>query len=102
MGREISGVICSRCQIVNKVRIEQQDELSLEELKNLIYEGFISKFLKVFLTNKTRNTNGKTCGFDNIRKYFDAVQFGAKKVNTALPIFFRQGLFFGSIQETGS
>ena len=55
---------------------------------DLIYEGFNSKFLKAFLSTKTRKPNGKTCGFGNIRKHFDAVQFGAKQANIALPISF--------------
>ena len=56
--------------------------------KDILYEGLNSKFLKAFISMKVVKTNGKTCSYDNIRKYFDAVQFGAKEADILLPIAF--------------
>ena len=46
--------------------------------------------LKVFVATKTTKPNGKTASFENIRKYFDAVQWGAKEMNALLPVSFYQ------------
>ena len=76
------------------VKVLTTEELNVRHIfhwknkKNIIYEGFNSDFFKVFLSTKTRKVNGKTCGFGNIRNFFDAVQFEAKQANTALPIYF--------------
>ena len=76
-------------------------ELSKEELadrkkyfwKNkhdLVYSGLNPKFLKAFLSTKVVKQNGKTMSYDNIRKYFDAIQFGAAEVDCLLPVSFYQ------------
>ena len=54
--------------------------------KDLVYEGLNSKFLKVFVASKAKKTSGKTSSFEHIRKYFDAVQWGAKEVNAMIPV----------------
>ena len=75
--------------------------LSAEELQDkkkyywknthdLVYEGFNPKFLKAFLSTRVKKENGKTMSYDNIRKYFDAIQFGAAEVDCLLPVSFYQ------------
>ena len=58
--------------------------------EDLVYDGLNSKVLKVFVATKTTKPNGKTASFKNIRKYFDAVQWGAKEMNALLPVSFYQ------------
>ena len=76
-------------------------ELSEEELadrkkyfwKNkhdLVYSGLNPKFLKAFLSTKVVKQNGKTMSYDNIRKYFDAIQFAAAEVDCLFPVSFYQ------------
>ena len=55
---------------------------------DLLYEGLNTKFVKAFLSTKVVKGNGKTMSFDNIRKYFDAIQFGATEVGALLPVSF--------------
>ena len=56
--------------------------------KDLVYEGMNPKFLKAFLSTKVIKKNGQTTSYDHIRKYFDAVQFGAKEISVLLPVGF--------------
>ena len=55
---------------------------------NLVYEGLNPKFVKAFLSTKVIKSNGKTMSYDNIRKYFDAIQYGASEVDQLLPVSF--------------
>ena len=57
---------------------------------DLVYSGLNPKFLKAFLSTKVLKENGKTMSYDNIRKYFDAIQFGAAEVDCLLPVSFYQ------------
>ena len=57
---------------------------------DLIYDGINSNFVKVFIASKVKKGNGKTSSFENVRKYFDAIQFGAKEADVLLPITFYQ------------
>ena len=52
---------------------------------DIVYSGLNTKFLKVFLVMKIVKLNGKTSSYEHIRKYFDAVQFGAKETGVLLP-----------------
>ena len=56
--------------------------------KDLVYSGLNPKFLKFFLSKKLKKTNGNILSYDEIRKYFDAVQFGASQVTVLLPVTF--------------
>ena len=56
--------------------------------KDIIYEGLNVTFLKSFISSKTKKENGKLMSYDAIRKYWDAVQFGAKQANALLPVSF--------------
>lgn len=55
---------------------------------DLVYNGLNSNFLKAFLTTKIKKVNGKTCSYPQIRKYFDAVMFGAREAKERLPVCF--------------
>ena len=57
---------------------------------DLIYDGINSNFVKVFIASKVKKGNGKTSSFENVRKYFDAIQFGAEEADVLLPITFYQ------------
>jgi hypothetical protein len=57
---------------------------------DIVYSGLNTKFLKVFLAMKIVKLNGKTLSYEHIRKYFDAVQFGAKETGVLLPVSFFQ------------
>ena len=56
--------------------------------KDLVYKGLNSKFLKAFVASKAKKTSGKTSSFEHIRKYFDAVQWGATEVDAMFPVSF--------------
>ena len=76
-------------------------DLSAEELndpanffhknkKELVYDGLNVKFLLAFLATKKKKTNGQMNGYENIRKYWDAIQYGAKEASISLPVTFYQ------------
>jgi hypothetical protein len=53
---------------------------------DLKYEGMNVKLILAFLAMKKAKPNGKTASFSHIRKYHDAVLYGAESVNERLPI----------------
>ena len=55
---------------------------------DLVYCGFNVLFFKAFLSTKTTKPNGKTCSYPQIRKYFDAILYGAGAANEQLPLRF--------------
>ena len=52
---------------------------------DLVYRGFNVLLFKAFLTTKINKANGKVCSYPQIRKYFDAVLYGAKESKELLP-----------------
>ena len=71
-------------------------ELTLEEQRNpelyhhnntvdLKYEGMNIKLILAFFATKKTKPNGKTSSFSHIRKYHDAILYGAEKVKERLP-----------------
>ena len=73
------------------VRELTEEELGNEDMfwwKNkhdLIYTGLNVQFVKAFLAPKKKKENGKTCSHVQLRKFHDAILFGAKKANEHLP-----------------
>ena len=55
---------------------------------DLVYDGINTKFVKAFLSTKVKKFDGKTSSFDNVRKYFDAIQYGANEMGVLLPVSF--------------
>ena len=71
-------------------------ELTVEEQMNpdffyhnntldLKYEGMNIKLILAFFATKKTKPNGKTSSFSHIRKYHDAILYGAEKVKERLP-----------------
>ena len=81
-----------RVGVRNLTDEEMNDSTSFfwKNKKDIVYEGLNSKFLKAFVASKTKKTSGKTSSYDHIRKYFDAVQWGAKESGALLPVSFFQ------------
>ena len=73
------------------VRALTEEEVGDEDMfwwKNkhdLIYTGLNVWFVKAFLAHKKKKENGKTCSHVQLRKFHDAILFGAKKANEQLP-----------------
>ena len=58
--------------------------------KDLVYQGFNTKFLKAFLLAKMKKANRKLMSFETIHKYCDSVQYRAREEDTLLPVSFDQ------------
>lgn len=52
---------------------------------DLVYEGLNVKMVKAFLASRKTKANGKTSSHVNLRKYHDAILYGAKKAGQRLP-----------------
>ena len=52
---------------------------------DLKYQGMNVAIILAFFATKKTKTNGKTTSFSHIRKYHDAILFGAEKVKERLP-----------------
>lgn len=57
---------------------------------DLKYEGMNVEFVKVFLGQKKNKANGKLQSFNNIRKYRDAILWGAECAKERLPTNFHE------------
>jgi hypothetical protein len=53
---------------------------------DLKYEGMNAKLILAFLAMKKTKPNGKTTSFSHIRKYHDAILYGAESIKERLPI----------------
>jgi hypothetical protein len=56
--------------------------------EDLIYTGMNSEFLKHFLVTVKWKKDGKLKGVDDLRKYKDAIMWGAKTAGQRLPTSF--------------
>jgi hypothetical protein len=56
--------------------------------EDLVYTGMNSEFLKHFLVKIMWKHDGKLKGVDDLRKYKDAIMWGAKSASKRLPISF--------------
>jgi hypothetical protein len=65
---------------------QKQDRRSChyKNTHDLVYEGMNIEYVKAFLGQTKKKESGKTCSFVNIRKYHDAILFGAEKAGVAL------------------
>jgi hypothetical protein len=72
--------------IVELTAEETQERRSFhyKNTHDLVYDGINIKYVKAFLGQKKTKENGKTCSFVNIRKYHDAILFGAEKAGVVL------------------
>ena len=57
---------------------------------DLYYEGINVTFIKAFLGSVKRKENGKMCSFSHIRKFHDAILFGAEQAGHILPRMYHQ------------
>ena len=67
---------------------EEKNDRSLFHHKNerdLVYAGLNVQVIKAFLAQKKKKAGGKTCSHVNLRKYFDAINFGSMKAKQPLP-----------------
>ena len=62
-----------------------------EKTEDLVYSGFNVKYLLYFLASTETREDGKLKGFDDIRKYRDAVLWGSKVAGERLPSNFFDG-----------
>lgn len=73
------------------VRELSEEELADEDVfwwKNkhdLVYEGLNVKMVKAFLAHRKIKGNGKTVSYVQLRKYGDAILYGAESVRQRLP-----------------
>ena len=76
-------------------------DITAEELENpalfwwknkhdIVYEGLNVKMVKAFLADKKTKSNGRTSSHSQLRKYNDAILWGAKSIRNALPISYYQ------------
>ena len=55
---------------------------------DLKYEGMNTRLIMAFLATKKTKANGKTASHAHLRKYNDAILFGAEQINENLPTEF--------------
>ena len=73
------------------VRVLSEEELADPDMfwwkntRDLVYTGLNVKMVTAFQAVGKTKANGKTAGFDTIRKYNDAILWGAEQVNARLP-----------------
>ena len=68
---------------------------------DLVYEGLNVKIIKAFLAFKKKKINGKTASHVQIRKYNDAIIYGAKEAKQRLPIIYYEEMekFLGAFKK---
>jgi hypothetical protein len=67
---------------------EQREDADMFWWKNehdLVYDGLNVKMVKAFLAEKKKKANGKTSSYVQLRKYHDAIMYGAKAQRVCLP-----------------
>jgi len=68
--------------------LSDEDKFWWKNKHDIVYEGINVKMVKAFLAHKKIKSNGKMCSHVQLRKYNDAILFGAKKARTRLPRLF--------------
>ena len=63
-----------------------------ENLPSSIVKSFLSDPQQKFKRRKTANAPLKQYGFDHIRKYHDAILYGANRASKRLPIVYGQDM----------
>jgi hypothetical protein len=59
-------------------------------IKDLVYSDINTSIIKAFLASQKIKGNGKTAYFTHIRKFKDAILFGAEQTGQILPRLFHQ------------
>ena len=75
-------------QPLSEVDLGDIDKFYHNNKYDLIYDGLNVKFIKVFFGKIKTKENGNLCSFVHIRKYKDAILWGAKVAKCALPSSF--------------
>ena len=88
--REFPNYYSVRVRNISNEELADPTKFYWKKKQDLVYEGLNSKLLKVFVATKTTKPNGKTASFEYIQTYFAAVQWGAREMNTLLPVSFYQ------------
>ena len=73
---------------VRKITEEEKGDRSkyyFDRTEDLIYSGFNVKFFLFFLASEEVNKDGKLVGYDQLRKFRDAVLWGSKIAGQLLP-----------------
>jgi len=65
--------------------LSDPDQFWWKNTYDLVYQGMNVKMIKAFLAHKKTKANGKTSSHVQLRKYNDAIIFGAKSANQRLP-----------------
>jgi hypothetical protein len=68
---------------------------------DLVYQGMNVKMVKAFLADKKKKANGKISSVTHLRKYNDAILYGAKKAGQHLPRSYYEEMekFFGAYKK---
>ena len=75
-------------QPLSEVDLGDIDKFYHNNKYDLIYDGLNVKFIKAFFGKIKTKENGNLCSFVHIRKYKDAILWGAKVAKCALPSSF--------------
>jgi hypothetical protein len=59
-------------------------------IKDLVYSGINTSIIKAFLASQKIKGTGKMASFSHIRKFKDAILFGAEQAGQILPRFVHQ------------
>jgi hypothetical protein len=89
---------------VRKLTEEDVSDADMFWWKNeydLIYAGLNVKMIKAFLGWQKKKSNGKTCSHVQLRKYNDAIIWGAKSANQRLPMSYFEEIdtFLGAFRK---
>lgn len=60
--------------------------------EDLAYAGINVALIKAFLGSVKRKANGKICSYEHIRKFHDAILFGAEQAEEILPRLYHQSI----------
>jgi hypothetical protein len=60
--------------------------------EDLAYNGINVTLVKAFLGSVKRKSNGKICSFTHVRKFHDAILFGAEQAGEILPRMYHQAI----------
>lgn len=70
---------------LTEAELGDEDKFWWKNKHDLVYEGMNVKMVTAFLASKKEKSNGKKSSYDNLRKYHDAILYGAKQAGKRLP-----------------
>jgi hypothetical protein len=71
---------------LTETELADPDKLWWKNKHDLVEEGINVKMIKAFVVHRKTKENGKTASHAHIRKYNDAIIYGAKEAKQRLPI----------------